>query len=99
VFERTADLESRFGDNECPLLVWHPSEYPSVAGVDDNVVFQGLCQALSSACTVAEDKGVHIAVEITRAGSIGSAESFLRVISTAICTPLSSATVQADDKA
>ena len=77
--ERTADLESRFGDNECPLLIWHPSEYPSVAGVDDNVVFQGLCQALSSACTVAEDKGVHIAVEITRAGSIGSAESFLRV--------------------
>ena len=77
--EKTAGLKGRFGDNECPLLIWHPSEYPSAADVDDNVVFQGLCQALASACIVAEDKGVHIAVEITRAGSIGSAESFLRI--------------------
>ena len=77
--EKTAELKDRFGDNEWPLLIWHPSEYPSATDVDDNVVFQGLCQALSSACAVAEDKGVHVAVEITRAGSIGSAESFLRV--------------------
>jgi sugar phosphate isomerase/epimerase len=77
--EKTAALAGRFGDNEKPILVWHPSGYPSGDDVDDGAVFDGLCAALATACTRAEDLGVYIAVEITRAGSIGSAEMFLRV--------------------
>ena len=77
--KKTAALEGRFGDNEKPLLIWHPSAYPEAPDVDDRVVFEGLCDALSSVCEAAEGAGVNVAVEITRAGSIGSAERYLRV--------------------
>ncbi len=77
--EKTAALAGRFGDNERPILVWHPSGYPSGADVDDRAVFDGLCSGLKKACAQAEALGVYIAVEITRAGSIGSAETFLHV--------------------
>jgi len=76
---KTAALEGRFGDNERPLLIWHPAAYPEAPDVDDRVVFEGVCNALSSVCEAAEGVGVNVAVEITRAGSIGSAECYLRV--------------------
>jgi sugar phosphate isomerase/epimerase len=76
---KTAALEGRFGDNETPVLIWHPSAYPEAPDVDDALVLRGLCEALRLVCDAAERSGVRIAVEITRAGSIGSAESFLRV--------------------
>ena len=76
--EKTAALGQRFGDNEQPVLVWHPSGYPG-EGVDDRAVFEGLCRGLGTACAAAERSGVVIAVEMTRAGSIDGAERFLRV--------------------
>ena len=76
--EKTAALDGRFGDNEKPLLVWHPSGYPENPA-DDSVVFDGLCDALAAVCTKAEQLGVNVAAEITRDGSIGSAETFLHV--------------------
>lgn len=77
--EKTAALDGRFGANQNPVLIWHPSSYPKAADVDDRAVFGGLCEALSTACTAAERSDVHIAVEITRAGSVGSAETFMRL--------------------
>ena len=77
--DKTAALVGRFGDNEKPLLIWHPSAYPEDRDVDDRAVFDGLCEALAAICETAESSGVVIAVEITRAGSIGSAETFLRI--------------------
>jgi sugar phosphate isomerase/epimerase len=77
--EKTAALEGHFGDSETPVLIWHPSGYPEAPEVNDNRVFQGLCEALNEVCGRAEQVGVRIAVEITRAGSIGGAESYLRV--------------------
>lgn len=84
--QKTADLSGRFGDNPRPILVWHPSGYPAPdagdrAGdsVDDGAVFTGLVSSLKTLCADAEGLGVDIAVEITRAGSVGSAESFLRL--------------------
>jgi sugar phosphate isomerase/epimerase len=77
--EKAAGLAGRFGDNEKPVLVWHPSGYPEGEGVDDKAVHEGLCEGLGAACAAAERVGVVIAVEMTRAGSIGGAESFLRV--------------------
>jgi sugar phosphate isomerase/epimerase len=79
VVKKSAALGSRFGDNEKPVLVWHPSGYPDAPDVDDAVIFRGLCDALSRVCTVAEQEQVSIAVELTRAGSVYSAESFLRI--------------------
>ena len=79
VVKKTAALRARFGDNERPVLVWHPSGYPDAADVDDEVVFRGLCGALSRVCRAAEEENVSLAVEITRAGSVGGAESFLRI--------------------
>ncbi len=77
--EKTAELEGRFGENETPILIWHPSAYPDVPDVDDSVVFEGLCEALLGVSMAAASRGVRVAVEITRAGSIGGAEAFLRV--------------------
>ena len=37
--ERTAALSGRFGDTPQPILVWHPSGYPSGDGLDDVAVF------------------------------------------------------------
>ena len=65
--QRTAALEGRFGDTPQPILVWHPSGYPSGDGLDDVAVFEGLCSALTTVCAAAEKHGVHVAVEITRA--------------------------------
>ena len=76
--KKTAALDGRFGDNERPVLVWHPSGYPE-EGVDDRAVFEGLCTGLATACATAERLGIVIAVEMTRAGSIDGAERFLRV--------------------
>lgn len=76
---KTAALNGRFGDNARPILVWHPSGYPDAPGVDDGAVFKGLCAAMRTICAAAERQNVDVAVEITRAGSIGSAESFLRI--------------------
>jgi len=77
--EKTAALGGRFGDNERPILVWHPSGYPEGEGVDDRAIFDGLCAGLKTACARAEELGVYIAVEITRAGSVGSAETYLHI--------------------
>jgi sugar phosphate isomerase/epimerase len=77
--EKTAALDGRFGDNDAPVMIWHPSGYPEAPEVDDQRVFQGLCEALGALCVRAEQVGVRIAVEITRAGSIGGAEAYLRV--------------------
>ena len=33
--EKTAALDGRFGDNQRPLLVWHPSGYPDAPDIDD----------------------------------------------------------------
>ena len=76
--EKTAALDGRFGDNERPILVWHPSGYPE-GQVDDRIVYEGLCEGLGVACVAAEQAGIVIAIEMTRAGSIGGAECFLRV--------------------
>ena len=77
--QKTAALAGRFGDNQRPILVWHPSGYPDGDEVDDRAVHAGLCEGLASACAMAEKLGLVIAVELTRAGSLGGAESFLRV--------------------
>lgn len=77
--QRTAALEGRFGDNPQPILVWHPSGYPSGERVNDAAVFDGLCSGLTTICAAAEKHGVHVAVEITRGGSVGSAETFLHL--------------------
>lgn len=77
--EKTAALGGRFGDNERPILIWHPSGYPAGDEVDDGVVFEGLCTALSGLCGAAGKCGVDVAVEITRAGSVGSAETWLHL--------------------
>lgn len=77
--EKTAALDGRFGDNEKPVLIWHPSGYPEADEVDDRAVFAGLCEALTAVCAAAERSGVNLAVEITRAGSVGSAETFLHL--------------------
>lgn len=76
---KTAALNGRFGANEKPVMIWHPSGYPADPSVDDQAVFQGLCEALESICEAAEQQDVHVAVEITRAGSVGSAETFLHL--------------------
>jgi len=77
---KTAELDRYFGADVQPLLIWHPSRYPEGDAADlDDVVFDGLCDALGEVTRIAERHGVVIAVEITRAGSIGSAEGFLRV--------------------
>ncbi|NKB69788.1 MAG: TIM barrel protein [Candidatus Latescibacteria bacterium] len=73
---KTAALKDRFGDNDKPILVWHPSGYPEADDIDDRAVFEGLCQALAAVCKTAEQQQVDVAVEITRAGSVGSAETF-----------------------
>ncbi len=77
--EKTAQLEGLFGDNPQPILVWHPSGYPQGEDLDDLAIFNGLCEALDKVCAKAEKLGVIVAVEITRAGSVGSAESYLRI--------------------
>jgi len=77
--EKTAALDGRFGDNARPILIWHPSAYPAGDDVDDTAVFEGLCQALGRICATAEEVHVDLAVEITRAGSVGSAETFLHL--------------------
>ena len=77
--QKTSALDGRFGANEKPVMIWHPSGYPGGEDVDDQAVFEGLCAALGTVCKEAEQQNVHIAVEITRAGSIGSAETFLHV--------------------
>lgn len=76
--EKTAALDGRFGDSPAPILVWHPSGYPDDTS-DDRAVFDGLVSALKTACATAESTGVTIAVEMTRAGSVGGAETFLRL--------------------
>ena len=77
--EKTAALEGRFGDGEKPILVWHPSGYPEGDEVDDRAIFSGLCEGLAKVCAKAEELGVYVAVEITRAGSVGSAETYLHI--------------------
>ncbi len=77
--EKTAALGSRFGADQRPVLVWHPSGYPAEKDVDDGAVFGGLCEALRPICDSAGQLGVDLAVEITRAGSVSSAETFLRI--------------------
>lgn len=76
---KTASFEGRFGENEFPLLIWHPSAYPEASGVDDTAIFEGLCEALMAVSMAAESVGARVAVEITRAGSIGAADAFLRI--------------------
>lgn len=98
--EKTAQLEGRFGDNETPILIWHPSAYPDAPETDDSVVFEGLCEALLAVSVAADSLGVRVAVEITRAGSIGGAEAFLRVKdrvgSDALCVCLDAANFTPD---
>lgn len=77
--QKTAAMKGLFGDNEKPILIWHPSEYPAGRDTDDKAVFEGLCKALGAVCKAAERENVDVAVEITRAGSVGSAETFLRI--------------------
>lgn len=77
--ERTAALAGRFGDTPRPILVWHPSGYPAGDSLDDVAVFEGLSSSLSTICAAAETHGVDVAVEITRAGSVGNAETFLHL--------------------
>ncbi|HCL30467.1 MAG TPA: hypothetical protein DIC52_18815 [Candidatus Latescibacteria bacterium] len=79
IVERTAALDGSFGDNPKPILVWHPSGYPTGDGLDDVAIFDGLCVALKTICAAADTHGVHVAVEITRGGSVGSAETFLHL--------------------
>jgi sugar phosphate isomerase/epimerase len=75
---RTAAFKDVIGDAPRPIMVWHPSGYPD-STTDDNAVFKGLVIALRQICTTAEKVGVDVAIEMTRAGSIGSAETFLRL--------------------
>jgi sugar phosphate isomerase/epimerase len=86
---KTAALDGRFGDNPTPLMIWHPSAYPAGADIDDARVFAGLCEALGAVARAAEHAGVRVAIEITRAGSVGGAEAFLRlhdhIASDALC--------------
>ena len=77
--EQTATLKDKFGDNEKPIMVWHPSGYPEVPEVNDDALFLGLVEAMKTICSAAEQQDIHIAVEITRAGSVGGAETFLRL--------------------
>ena len=77
--EQTATLKDKIGDNEKPIMVWHPSGYPEAPEVSDEALFQGLVEALKTVCSTAEQQDVHLAVEITRAGSVGGAETFLRL--------------------
>ncbi|MDA0711832.1 MAG: TIM barrel protein [bacterium] len=77
---RTAALDIHKGDNPRSILVWHPSGYPKGEGLDDRAIFDGLCSALTDICRVAESSGIDIAIEITRNGSVGSAETFLHLI-------------------
>ena len=76
---KTAALSGRFGDNERPLLVWHPSPYPEEPGAENGVIFAALVEALSTICHEAERSNVDVALEITRGGSVGSAETFLHL--------------------
>lgn len=76
---RTAALKPLVGDNPRPILVWHPAGYPEADDTDDAAIFKGLVTALRTICTAAEKAGVDVAVELTRAGSVGSAEGFLRL--------------------
>ncbi|MFH1567982.1 MAG: sugar phosphate isomerase/epimerase family protein [Gemmatimonadota bacterium] len=76
---KTAALGGRFGDNPRPVMIWHPSGYPAGEGLDDRAVFSGLVSALTEVCGAADRAGVDLAVEITRAGSVGSAETFLHL--------------------
>ncbi len=76
---RTAGLKEFFGDNPRPILIWHPSGYPEGADVDDGAVFHGLFAALRQVCMAAARHHIDIAVELTRGGSVGSAEMFLRI--------------------
>ncbi len=76
---RTAALKGRFGDNKKPIMVWHPSGYPNAPDVDDQAVFRGLCTALRQISAAAEKQDVHVAVELSRACSVYSAESYLRI--------------------
>jgi len=77
--EKTAALQGRFGDNPRPIMIWHPSSYPGDSKLDDAAFFARLATALATVCSAAEKSGVDLAVEITRAGSVGSAETFLRL--------------------
>ena len=77
---RTSALSAHKGDNPRPILVWHPARYPENGGADDAAIFDGLCSALTDVCRAAEAADVDIAVEITRAGSVGSAETFLHLV-------------------
>ena len=77
---RTSALSEHKGDNPRPILVWHPARYPEDGGPDDAALFDGLCSALTDVCRAAEAADVDIAVEITRAGSVGSAETFLHLV-------------------
>lgn len=76
---RTAALKGRFGDNRQPILIWHPSGYPAAADADDGAIFKGLCAAMRQICAAAEKEGVCLAVELSRACSVYSAESYLRI--------------------
>ena len=76
---RTAAFKGLCGDTPRPILVWHPSGYPEAADTDDAAVFNGLCGALRQMCAAGEQVGVDVAVEMTRNGSVGSAEGFLRI--------------------
>jgi len=79
VVAKTAALSHLRGDNPRPILVWHPSGYPDAAGVDDGAVFGGLCAALGSICAAARKHQIDIAVELSRACSVCSAEGYLRI--------------------
>lgn len=76
---KTAALKRLCGDNEKPILIWHPSGYPDVPGVDDGAVFKGLCGALRQISSAAEKADAYVAVELSRACSVYSAETFLRI--------------------
>ena len=75
---KTAARDGRFGANPQPILVWHPSGYPK-EDVDDRAAVTAMCEALKAVCATADTAGVAVALEITRAGSVGSAETFLRL--------------------
>lgn len=77
--KKTAELRGLVGDNPRPILVWHPSSYPAGPEVNDAVIFRGLCSAIAQICEVAQQDNVDFAVEMTRDGSVSSAESFLRI--------------------
>ena len=47
--------------------------------MDDRAVFDGLCKSLGTLCAAAEQQDIYLVVEITRAGSVGSAETFLHL--------------------